>query len=287
MKVLTEEKNHEIIAWTPSGKSFAVLKPKLFVSEILGRVFRSAKYSSFTRKLHRWGFMRHYRGEEAGTFYHELFVKNRLDLCEKMTCHKEEPKTPSKKAKKTVAPPPPPTPVLACSKSVSYMPTMTPRNSLSNAVTNTLLQRPLVSAYNLPAASSTMLPAGHAVDLNAAIELEVSRRLKERINQAALSRQAILLLQEQERKTKEDQQLRFQIAIIQQQQQHLQQQQLQQQQQQRFGLSPSVTANLAQHLAALKFNSSVKQKSLPPLQQSFGSNTSGLPPTNIQGAKTA
>jgi HSF-type DNA-binding len=62
MKVLSTPEFNEVIAWTSSGKAFNILLPKVFCSKILPDHFKSAKYSSFTRKLHRWGFMRHYRG---------------------------------------------------------------------------------------------------------------------------------------------------------------------------------------------------------------------------------
>lgn len=88
MKVLSNKDFTHIITWMPSGKSFAVLKPKVFTAEILPDHFKSAKYSSFTRKLHRWGFSRHYKGDEAGAFYHKEFQRDRIDLAEKMTCQK-------------------------------------------------------------------------------------------------------------------------------------------------------------------------------------------------------
>lgn len=88
MKVLSTPEFSEIIAWTPSGKAFNILQPKAFVASILPDHFKSAKYSSFTRKLHRWGFMRHYRGPEAGAFFHKHFRRGRMDLVEKMSCYK-------------------------------------------------------------------------------------------------------------------------------------------------------------------------------------------------------
>lgn len=88
MKVLSTKEFSDVIAWTPSGKAFNILQPKQFVASILPEHFKSAKYSSFTRKLHRWGFMRHYRGEEAGAFFHKHFRRGRMDLVEKMTCYK-------------------------------------------------------------------------------------------------------------------------------------------------------------------------------------------------------
>ena len=310
MKVLTEEKNSDIISWMPSGKAFVVRKPKVFVAQILGRVFKSAKYSSFTRKLHRWGFMRHYRGEEAGSFYHELFQKDRLDLCEEMTCHKMEPaKAPAAAKKHKTAQAAAVPQVREQELIIAPRPTvvlqqqhreLTPRSSMTGSVTTAAMvqPRPPMASFDLAAAAAPMAQApmhGAAADLNAAIEMEVSRRLKERINQAALSRQALIVMQQQEAKARQEQQLRYQIAMIQQQQQQqqMQQQQRMQQQvqvQQQLGLAPNVTAGLVRHLAALKFGSSsasFKPATSPNFQQAFGPGPIGLPPTNIQGAKTA
>lgn len=93
MKVLSDPQNSHIISWMPGGRSFAVVNPKKFVEEILPKDFKSAKYASFTRKLHRWGFLR--VDDISGEFYHRLFQRNRFDLAEKMSCHKtdEEPKS--------------------------------------------------------------------------------------------------------------------------------------------------------------------------------------------------
>eukprot|EP00542_Grammatophora_oceanica_P015012 CAMPEP_0194036962 /NCGR_PEP_ID=MMETSP0009_2-20130614/9337_1 /TAXON_ID=210454 /ORGANISM="Grammatophora oceanica, Strain CCMP 410" /LENGTH=398 /DNA_ID=CAMNT_0038678937 /DNA_START=154 /DNA_END=1350 /DNA_ORIENTATION=- len=88
MKVLSQRKHADTITWLPDGKSFTIIRPKAFVAEILPDNFKQAKYSSFTRKLHRWGFQRHLRGEEAGAFFHKYFQRGRLDLVEKMTCYK-------------------------------------------------------------------------------------------------------------------------------------------------------------------------------------------------------
>ena len=91
MKVLSDKNFIDVITWTPSGRSFTIVNPRAFVTDILPEHFKSAKYSSFTRKLHRWGFQRHYRGEESGAFYHNDFLKDRLDLVEQMTCKGEVP----------------------------------------------------------------------------------------------------------------------------------------------------------------------------------------------------
>lgn len=100
MTVLSDPKFHHIIEWLPSGKSFVIYKPKLFATDILPSRFKSAKYSSFTRKLHRWGFVRHFRGGDSGAFFHPDFQKDRLDLAESMTCCQQQKEAASKKARK-------------------------------------------------------------------------------------------------------------------------------------------------------------------------------------------
>jgi hypothetical protein len=341
MKVLTEEKNRDIISWMPSGKSFVIRKPNQFVAEILGQVFKSSKFSSFTRKLARWGFQRHYRGEEAGSFYHELFHKDRLDLCEKMSCHKEEPQQHNKafaavKNAKSASPRlASGRPQFQPSTDVTLRETLTPRSSMTGSVTSSIGPRPGFE-ISVPSLPLQLQGSQAAADINAAIEMEVSRRLKERIAQAAHSRQVLVHLQqrhqqqEQQQMVNQDQQqLCYQLALLQQQRnrEQLQQQQriqqLQEQQQQQFqqqihiqrqlqlqqqqhhypqspqlASSPSLTEGLVRRLTALKFgpplmtNASfaVKPHGAPSIvyhPQAFASHASGLPPINIQGAKTA
>jgi hypothetical protein len=160
MKVLSNKKFEDIIAWTPSGTAFEIRKPKQFAAEILPTFFKSAKYSSFTRKLHRWGFVRHYRGEEAGAFYHKEFLKDRLDLVEAMTCHKQEPN----KGGSVTAPRKQPSPSLqapGAPKAISPQPVVqTVPMASPPPVIN--VRPPMVSAATSPA----IVDGGH-VDLNA------------------------------------------------------------------------------------------------------------------------
>jgi hypothetical protein len=187
MEVLSRKEYAEIIAWTPSGKAFNVINPKEFTAGILPTHFKSAKYSSFTRKLHRWGFIRHYRGEEAGAFHHKFFQKDRLELVEKMTCFKEgdKPEAPPKKEEKI--------------ESLAPRPTQVARESLLEDILSPLPSRFLssMSAWPLnPSIQQNRLISAPS-DLNAAIEMEVSRRLKERVSAAAMSREALAMMQHQ------------------------------------------------------------------------------------------
>ena len=74
MSVLSNDQVSDIITWLPHGKGFIILQTKKFVSDVLPQYFKHAKFSSFTRKLHRWGFTRVARGPESGTYYHEVSI---------------------------------------------------------------------------------------------------------------------------------------------------------------------------------------------------------------------
>jgi hypothetical protein len=187
MEVLSRKDYADIIEWTPSGKAFYVINRKEFAARILPTHFKSAKYSSFTRKLHRWGFTRHYRGEEAGAYHHKCFRKDRLELVERMTCFREgdKPVAPTKIKEKTQSLTPRFTPV-------------TTRKALSDV-------RPPIPSKFLPSVPSWSVnppiqQSGcmHApADLYAAIDIEVSLRLKERVRAAAMRREVLGLMQHQ------------------------------------------------------------------------------------------
>jgi hypothetical protein len=86
MEVLNDKANESIITWLPHGKAFVIYQKEKFASDILPRYFKETKYTSFTRKLNRWGFERIKKGPEIGAYYHKFFQKENLQLCTKMTC---------------------------------------------------------------------------------------------------------------------------------------------------------------------------------------------------------
>ena len=55
--VSNPEYNH-IISWLPTGDAFGIHKQEEFESQILPKYFRHTRFSSFVRKLNRWGFRR-------------------------------------------------------------------------------------------------------------------------------------------------------------------------------------------------------------------------------------
>lgn len=54
MSAITDYGNEESVAWLPDGKSFVVVNPDLFCSQVLNKIFKGSKYASFVRKLHRY-----------------------------------------------------------------------------------------------------------------------------------------------------------------------------------------------------------------------------------------
>ena len=89
MNVLSDKETEHIIAWNASGKSFSILKPKEFESNVMPENFSKKNYAAFARELRGWGFVRQIKGSEAGGFMHVYFQEGRWDLVEKMQKPKE------------------------------------------------------------------------------------------------------------------------------------------------------------------------------------------------------
>jgi hypothetical protein len=70
----------------PDGKSFVVVNPDLFSSELLGKTFKEAKYASFVRKLHRWEFVRLTSRNGTDCFYHPQFQRDDKELAGSIFC---------------------------------------------------------------------------------------------------------------------------------------------------------------------------------------------------------
>jgi hypothetical protein len=86
MQALMESSDEEAVAWLPDGKSFVIVNPDAFCTEIINNTFKDSKYASFVRKLHRWGFVRLTSGTGTDCFHHPMFQRNRKEMAGKMTC---------------------------------------------------------------------------------------------------------------------------------------------------------------------------------------------------------
>jgi hypothetical protein len=75
------------VAWLPDGMSFIVRHPDDFTRKVLPKFFKATKFSSFTRKLYRWGFRQVNRGigpDDPIIFGNEWFQRNNAELMTKM-----------------------------------------------------------------------------------------------------------------------------------------------------------------------------------------------------------
>ena len=72
MQLLTSNMFSDIIDWLPHGQSFIIFDRKKFTQYVLPCYFTETKYTSFTRKLLRWGFIRMRKGVETGAYKHEV-----------------------------------------------------------------------------------------------------------------------------------------------------------------------------------------------------------------------
>lgn len=86
MSILSNEEHEKIVAWLPSGEGFCIFNKTEFTDSVLPRYFKKSKFASFTRKLHRWQFVRVSKGPKLGTYHHPLFKRDKVELCMKMSC---------------------------------------------------------------------------------------------------------------------------------------------------------------------------------------------------------
>jgi hypothetical protein len=77
-----------VVSWLPHGRAFVVRKPKEFTSKIMPTYFRQTKLTSFQRQLNLYGFRRITQGADAGAYYHELFLRGRPSLSQRMVRQK-------------------------------------------------------------------------------------------------------------------------------------------------------------------------------------------------------
>jgi HSF-type DNA-binding len=74
----------DVISFVANGRAFAIHKPDKFFKEIVPLYFRQSRLSSFKRQLNLYGFELINTGPARGGYYHELFVKERPELCRRM-----------------------------------------------------------------------------------------------------------------------------------------------------------------------------------------------------------
>lgn len=88
MRFADEQKEENYcVAWLEDGKSFVIRNPDEFTRKVLPNFFKATKFSSFTRKLYRWGFRQVNRGigpDDPIIFGNEFFQRDNAELMAKM-----------------------------------------------------------------------------------------------------------------------------------------------------------------------------------------------------------
>lgn len=101
MEILSNEDHADILSWLPHGKSFIIYKKKSFALAVLPLYFKGTLFTSFTRKLNRWGFTRITRGPEMGSYFHMSFLRDSPELCLEMSSNNSTKKKTSSETNQT------------------------------------------------------------------------------------------------------------------------------------------------------------------------------------------
>jgi hypothetical protein len=91
LEILETQEHSDILKWLPGGKAFIIVDKKRFGSEDLPAFLKQTQFTSFTRKLCRWKFVRVPRGPFTGAYYHKLFRRDHPALCKLMSCNDDAP----------------------------------------------------------------------------------------------------------------------------------------------------------------------------------------------------
>ena len=69
---ISDPQNSHIITWLLHGRSIKILSCDQIESDNTKAYFKLTKVKSFIRQLNRWGFHRVTKGEEIGSYFHEV-----------------------------------------------------------------------------------------------------------------------------------------------------------------------------------------------------------------------
>ena len=102
-QMLNDPDIQHITSWQRHGHAFDIHDKDAFVEKVLPLYFpysrskvANAKYTTFTRKLNRYGFKLMNRGKLAGGYHHPLFHRDRPELAKGIACE-SKPKTSRRK----------------------------------------------------------------------------------------------------------------------------------------------------------------------------------------------
>jgi hypothetical protein len=76
----------DVASWQAGGKSFKVIQPQRFATEIMLTYFNQSKYRSFQRQLNIYGFRRVQHGPNKGGYTHKHFIRYSPELGDRIVC---------------------------------------------------------------------------------------------------------------------------------------------------------------------------------------------------------
>mmetsp|Transcript_24955 Transcript_24955/g.58571 ORF Transcript_24955/g.58571 Transcript_24955/m.58571 type:complete len:406 (-) Transcript_24955:131-1348(-) len=93
MEALMDGRYQDILSWDDEREdAFIIHRKGKFTDEILPKFFnKRSKFSSFVRKLTRWGFVRISKGTESAKFIHPLFRRGNYRLLSQLSCNSVNP----------------------------------------------------------------------------------------------------------------------------------------------------------------------------------------------------
>jgi len=93
--MLSDSDLTSVITWMPHGRSWKILNRELFSSFALPRYFGHSNHASFVRIVNAWGFRRISIGVDRDSYFHELFLRGKPSLHQRMkrlpSCHRKTP----------------------------------------------------------------------------------------------------------------------------------------------------------------------------------------------------
>jgi len=81
VKMLQMKQSNGVVEWILDGRAFVILDLTVFETDILPVYFGKCKFTSFKRKLNRWGFR---FDRSTKSYYHPHFVRHEPDLMQQM-----------------------------------------------------------------------------------------------------------------------------------------------------------------------------------------------------------
>ena len=77
LRIVEKHDLDHIVSWQPHGRSFLIHDTNKFEDVIMRKYFNKAQIASFRRQLNLYNFKRITRGPDAGSYYHEGFLRGR------------------------------------------------------------------------------------------------------------------------------------------------------------------------------------------------------------------